>query len=403
MEFDGLNSDPDRIGYSQLYNGGAFQRRVKILDTTLREGEQSPGISFTTKQRLQIGWMLDYFGVDAIEISPIVSESHFESCKRLISAGLSAQIVAHGRALKEDIDVALSCGASFYAMYHSISDIHLKYKLKVTREQALQRTIEAVEYAKAHGLGVRVTLEDASRADPGFAREFAIAVYRAGADRVSVPDTVGAMRPAGMYRLVSNIRDAVPIPIDVHCHNDLGLALANALAGYEAGADQIHTTIGGIGERTGITDLAQLIFALYFLYGLKLNVRYQMISDLYHLLEEYTSYRVPPSAPLVGSSAYKHKAGTHIAAILNNPHAYELVPPEFTGNRRRVIFGDLVGKNGSLFLMKILGINADESMAKSLAAGVKKLQIADLFELELNQDLIKRITEANRVESNNTS
>ncbi len=395
MEFNGLNNDPDRLGYSQVYNGGTYQRKVKILDSTLREGEQSPGISFTTKQRLQIGWMLDYFGVDAIEISPIVSESHLESCKKLIRAGLSAQIVAHGRTLKEDIDLALSCGASFYAMYHSISDIHLKYKLKVTREQALQRTIEAVEYAKAHGLGVRVTLEDASRADPGFARAFARAIYEAGTDRISVPDTVGAMRPAGMYRLVSNIREAVPIPIDVHCHNDLGLALPNALAGYEAGADQIHTTIGGVGERTGITDLAQLTVALYFLYGLNLNVRYQMIRDLYLMLEEYTSYKVPASAPVIGTNAYKHKAGTHIAAILNSPHAYELVPPEFTGNKRRVVFGDLLGKNGSLFLMKMLGLNADESMAKSLAAGVKKLQAGDLFELELNEELIKRIMEAN--------
>lgn len=393
MEINGLNNDPDRMGYSSVYNGGNYQRKVKILDSTLREGEQSPGVSFTTKQRLQIGWMLDYFGVDSIEISPIVSESHFESCKKLIKAGLSAQIVSHGRALKEDVDTALSCGAAFYAMYHSVSDIHLKYKLKVSREQALQRTIEVVEYAKAHGLGVRVTLEDASRADPSFVRTFARAIYEVGADRISVPDTVGAMRPTGMYRLVSNIREAAPLPIDVHCHNDLGLALPNALAGYEAGADQIHTTIGGVGERTGITDLAQLVIALYFLYGLKLDVRYEMIGDLYHMLEEYTSYRIPSSAPITGTNAYKHKAGTHIAAILKSPHAYELVPPELTGSKRRVVFGDLLGKNGSLFLMKMLGLQADESMAKSLTAGVKRLQAGDLFELELNEELVKRIME----------
>jgi len=381
----------ESLGFAQIYNGGFFNKKVKILDSTLREGEQAPGIAFTKRQRLQIGWMLDYLGVNSIEISPIVSESHFESCKELIKAKLSSTIVAHGRAIKEDVDTALRCDAYFYAMYHSVSDIHLKYKLKVTREEALNRTLSVLDYAKSHGLQVRVTLEDASRADPTYLREFAKALYEANVDRISVPDTVGAMRPSGMYRLVKNVKEAAPVPIDVHCHNDLGLSLANAMAGYEAGADQVHTTIGGIGERTGITDLSQFVVALYVLYGVKLDVRYEMLNDLYKLLEEYVKYRIPPNQPVMGENAYKHKAGTHIAAILNNPIAYELVNPEFLGKKRKVVFSELIGKNGASFLLKVLGIENDETLAKMVAQGVKSLQLGDLFELELNDEIKQRI------------
>ena len=141
---------------------------ISILDSTLREGEQSPGIYFTLRQRIQLAWMLDYFGVNAIEISPIISNEHEESCKKILKAGLNATIVLHNRALKEDIDIALRCNADYIAMYHSVSDIHLKYKLRTTREKTLERSIEAIEYAKSHGLKLRFTMEDASRADPEF-------------------------------------------------------------------------------------------------------------------------------------------------------------------------------------------------------------------------------------------
>ena len=390
MNVEELFNDIERIGYAKELNGiNEKPRPVKILDTTLREGEQSPGISFTMRQRLQIAWMLDYFGVDAIEISPIISESHFESCKKLVKAGLSAKIVAHIRTLKEDIDVALKCDADYVAMYHSVSDIHLKYKLKVSREEAIRRTVNAVDYAKAHGLYLRVTLEDASRADPRFIVQFSKEMERAKVDRLSIPDTVGIMRPQGMYNLVKLVKNSVSMPIDVHCHNDMGLALANALAGYEAGADQIHASINGLGERVGITDLAQLVMALTVIYGLKLNVRYDMLKELYDLVTSYTGFKTYVAAPLIGENAYKHKAGTHIAAVINNPKAYEIVPPHLIGNRRSLVFGELLGKNGAIFFLNLLGLNPNEEMAKKFAQGIKKLQKGDLFELQLTKDMEK--------------
>ncbi|MGI0040740.1 MAG: 2-isopropylmalate synthase, partial [Nitrosopumilaceae archaeon] len=238
--------DPNYYAY-QHNAMGTKPKKIHVLDSTLREGEQHPGVTFSNKQRIQIAWMLDYFGVDQIEISPVVSSDHKEATKTIIKQGLKADIVAHVRALKEDVDVALDCDATWMATYLGMSDIHLKDKLRISREEALRRAVETVEYAKSHGLKMRFTMEDASRAEPAFLIKMCKAIEEAGVDRISIPDTVGIMRPIGMYNLVKTVRDQIKTPLDVHCHNDIGLALANAFAGCDAGADQIHTTIDGIG------------------------------------------------------------------------------------------------------------------------------------------------------------
>jgi len=386
-DIEKIMEDQERVGFSPQFNGKSSLRgrKIRILDSTLREGEQFPGCSFTNSERVQIAWTLDFLGVDAIEISPIISRQHMEACKKIIKAGLKATIVTHGRALKKDIDQALECDASFMAMYHSVSDIHLKYKLHVSREEALSRTLEAVDYAKAHGLKIRVTLEDASRADPDYIILFARELEKAHTDRISLPDTVGIMTPRGMYNLVKMVKDKVDVPLDVHCHNDMGFALSNAIAGLEAGAEQIHVTANGLGERVGIPDLAQAAMILKLLYGAEVNIKFNMLFDFARLIEEYTKIPVPNSAPLIGGNAYKHKAGTHIAAVLNNPKTYELVPPKIVGNKRRLVFGGLLGKNGAEFLLKMFGIKTPTESGK-LLSGLKDLGI-DLFELELNEEM----------------
>ena len=360
---------------------------VRILDSTLREGEQSVGISFSKRQRLQVAWMLDYFGVDAIEISPIISESHKETLREMRKAGFNAEIVSHGRALPQDVDIARSCDVEWVAMYHSVSDIHLEAKLHITREAALERSIQAIEYAKKHGLKLRFTVEDASRADPIFLTEFIRQVSSAGADRIGIPDTVGVMLPQGMRSLVELARSATHKPIDVHCHNDLGLALANSLAGVEAGADQVHCTIDGLGERVGIASLAEVSMALRLLYGARRNFRYEMLTELSALIANYSNTTIPNAKPLVGKNAYTHKAGTHLAAIIQNPEAYELIPPSEVGNSRRVVFGELSGKHGAAFLMRTLGLEPSPEASQKLAQGLKNLRIGDLFELGLTDRL----------------
>jgi isopropylmalate/homocitrate/citramalate synthase len=380
-----------------------FLKRVKILDSTLREGEQSVGVSFTKRQRLQIAWMLDYFGVDAIEISPIVSDSHRESLREMIKAGLAAQIVSHGRALIDDVDISRSCDAEWIAMYHSVSDIHLASKLHVSRETALERSISVIDYAKSHGLKVRFTAEDATRSEPDYLSSFISEVTKAGVDRIGIPDTVGISRPQQMARLIKLVRGFTDLPIDVHCHNDLGLALANSLAAAEAGAEQIHVTIDGLGERVGITSLAELTMSLRLLYNCDRPFRYEMLSELSELVSNYTGTPVPATKPIVGRNAYTHKAGTHVAAIIRNPEAYEIIPPRLVGNTRRLVFGELSGKNGAAYLLRILGVEPTSELSKEIARGLKNLQCGDLFALTLDNRLENRVVGLDSMTSSNVA
>ncbi|MEW6605445.1 MAG: 2-isopropylmalate synthase [Thermoproteota archaeon] len=389
------SDDPNYYAHQYNWMGENGQkRRIRILDSTLREGEQHPGVSFTTKQRIQIAWMLDSFGVDQIEISPVVSPDHAEATKTIIKQGLRADIVAHTRAIKSDVDVAIDCGATWVATYMGISDIHISAKLKITREEAKSRALEVADYIKAHGLKARFTMEDASRTEPAFLIEMCKEMNKRGIERISIPDTVGIMRPRGMYNLVKMVHDSIDTSktsLDVHCHNDVGLALANALAGCEAGADQIHTTIDGFGERTGIPSLAEAAVALTLIYKSNNDLRLHMLKDLSKTISDYVGLSIPESKPIVGDSAYKHKAGTHLAAILRNPAAYEIIEPKVVGNRRKIVFGELAGKNGAAYLLSLLGLETGKHEAEALARGLKELRMGDILELYLDDRLERKI------------
>ncbi|MGH9972385.1 MAG: homocitrate synthase/isopropylmalate synthase family protein [Nitrososphaeraceae archaeon] len=388
-----LNSD-DPNHFANIYNQTTAEKKISILDSTLREGEQHPGISFTNKQRIQIAWLLDSFGVNQIEISPVVSHDHFEATKTIIKQGLGADILAHVRALKSDVEVAIDCNATWVATYMGISDIHLATKLKISREEAKIRALEVADYIKSHGLKSRFTMEDASRTDPQFLIEMCKEMNSRGIERISIPDTVGIMRPQGMYNLVKMVHENIDTNVsslDVHCHNDVGLALANALAGCEAGATQIHTTIDGLGERTGIPSLAETAVALTLIYRIPNDFRLHMLRDLSRTIVDYTHLETPESKPIVGESAYKHKAGTHLAAILQNPSAYEILEPRLVGNRRKIVFGELAGKNGAAYLLSLLGLETSRVEAEKMAKGLKELRMGDILELYLDERLERKI------------
>jgi len=379
------------------------KKKIRLLDSTLREGEQHPGVSFSNKQRIQIAWLLDSFGVDQIEISPIVSPDHHEATKIIMKQGLKADIVAHVRAIKSDVDKALDCDTNWVATYMGISDIHLMAKLRISREEAKQRALEVVDYIKSHGLKSRFTMEDASRTDPEFLLEMCKEMNQRGIERISIPDTVGIMRPRGMYNLVKMVYDNIDnskTSLDVHCHNDVGLALSNALSGCDGGADQIHTTIDGLGERTGIPTLAETAVALNLIYKSNNSFRLHLLKDLSRTISDYTRIPIHESKPLVGDSAYKHKAGTHLAAILRNPSAYEIIEPKQVGNRRKIVFGELSGKNGSAYLLSLLGLDSNKENAESLAKGLKELRMGDILELFLDEKLERKILNEDYVKNN---
>ena len=398
-----LKTDDPNYFAHQYNDSERDKKKIRILDSTLREGEQHPGVSFSNKQRIQIAWMLDSFGVDQIEISPIVSPDHHEATKIIMKQGLKADIVAHVRAIKSDVDRAIDCDTNWVATYMGISDIHLLAKLRISREEAKQRALEVVDYIKSHGLKSRFTMEDASRTDPEFLLEMCREMNQRGIERISIPDTVGIMRPRGMYNLVKMVYDNIDnskTSLDVHCHNDVGLALSNALSGCDGGADQIHTTIDVLGERTGIPTLAETAVSLNLIYKSNNSFRLHLLKDLSRTISDYTSIPIHESKPLVGDSAYKHKAGTHLAAILRNPSAYEIIEPKQVGNRRKIVFGELSGKNGSAYLLSLLGLDSNKENSESLAKGLKELRMGDILELFLDEKLERKILNEDYVKNN---
>ena len=357
---------------------------ITILDSTLREGEQSPGVLFKATQREHLAWELDKFGVDQIEISPIISKAHEKSLKNIIQMGLSADIISHGRALKQDIDISLRCDATWCAAYLGISKTHLNDKLRITKEKAKEIAVSTVEYAKQHGLKIRFTLEDACRADLDFVCEMTTLLEKAGVDRISLPDTVGVMIHDEMYDFFKYItlKTETKIPLDVHAHNDLGLALANSLSAIEGGASQIHTTINGIGERTGIPSLAEVSTILSRVYGNKYQL--EQLSDLSRSLEQ-CGMTTAPDKPLVGANAYKHKAGTHLSAISRNPESYEAIPPETVGNTRSIVISGLSGKAGARLFLQNMGLNPTDDDCDKLTMNLKKKN-RNITEMPFNTD-----------------
>jgi 2-isopropylmalate synthase len=279
----------------------------------------------------------------------------------------------------------------------------LSSKLRISREEAKIRALDVADYIKSHGLKSRFTMEDASRTDPEFLLDMCKEINNRGIERISIPDTVGIMRSRGMYNLVKLVYDNIDkskSSLDVHCHNDVGLALSNALSGCDGGADQIHTTIDGLGERNGIPTLAETAVALNLLYKSDNDFRLHMLKDLSKTISDYTKIPVHESKPLVGDSAYKHKAGTHLAAILRNPSAYEIIEPRQVGNRRKIVFGELSGKNGSAYLLSILGLNTSKENSESLAKGLKELRMGDILELYLDEKLERKILNEGYVKTN---
>lgn len=367
--------------------------RLGLLDSTLREGEQTPGVSFTVEQKLEIARLLDQAGVAMIEAGhPSVAPDVREAVRRIIGLKREgiirrAEIVAHSRAARSDIEEAASLEPDRVAIFYGVSDIHLRYKHRVSREEALSIIGEMVEYAREHGVKVRFTAEDATRADYGFLVEAVRAARDAGADRVSIADTVGIATPYAMRRLFESLRRDVPgVEYDVHAHNDLGLAVANSLAAAEGGATIIHVTVNGLGERAGIAPLEQVAVALKRHYGVEV-VDPKLIPQLSRLVERYSGVPVPPNAPVVGENAFIHKAGVHVAGVLRNPETYEPYPPEWLGRTRDYTIDKYTGRRGLQARLERLGVRvSEEELQKILQevkrrSGARRLRDEDLLEI----------------------
>lgn len=361
---------------------------VKLLDSTLREGEQTPGVDFTLDQKLAIARALDAFGVDYVEAGhPAVSPAIFEATRQVARLGLDAEVVAHARALKSDIDLVLRTDADWVGIFFSVADKRLEEHFRKDIDQATSLIQDCVAYAKAHGLKVRYTPEDTVRSSMEKVLRVSNAAAEAGADRISVADTTGHMTPSRMTDFITTLRAGLPkgTAVGVHCHNDLGMAVANSFAAVEAGAEVVDVTVNGLGERTGIAPLAEMAVALRLKLGGGASWRLDALPRLSRLVEEYSRIPVWRQAPIVGENAFTHNAGLHVAAVLLNPSHYESIPADLVGRTRRLVVDKMAGRPTVKYRLEALGLAAEDDMVDAVLSYVKRRGINDASDDDLRR------------------
>lgn len=334
------NVDIDSLSLFNKLAIPPLPERVVVYDSTLRDGEQMPGVRFSLEQKVAIAHKLDEVGVHQIEAGfPAVSGSERESVRAVAGLGLDAEILCLARTLEQDIDAAVDCDVDMVLLFIATSDLHLRYKLKMSRDQVLDRAAKATAYAVDHGLRVSMSTEDTTRSDLQFVKAIYKACKAAGAERVGVTDTLGCASPEAISHVVGGIRSVVGVPLSAHLHNDFGLATINSIAALSAGAEAIATTVGGIGERAGNVPLEQLVMVLKNLYGKDIGISTEGLTELGKVVFEAAGTSLPTNQPWIGPNAFSHESGIHVAAVLNCPMTYECVSPESVGNRRRLVLG----------------------------------------------------------------
>ena len=351
--------------------------RVRIFDTTLRDGEQTPGVSLAPAQKLAIARKLDALGVDAIEAGfPVISGGEMEAVRLIAKDGLACEVCGLARTNKKDIDAAADAGLDYVHTFIATSDIHLTHKLRMTRDEARTKAVDAVEYAKSRGMRVEFSAEDATRTDRDFLKNIFSVVAAAGADRIDIPDTVGYSTPQYMASITADAVSASGLPVSVHCHNDFGLAVANSLAGIQAGASCAHVTINGIGERAGNASLEELSMALKCLQHddpYETGIVSELLYETSTFVSKAVGIQVQPNKAIVGDNAFGHESGIHTHGILNNPLTYEPISPELVGRRRWLRVGKHAGIHGTNAILEEYGIRPNPEQSKIILERVKEI------------------------------
>ncbi|HUR24985.1 MAG TPA: homocitrate synthase [Candidatus Thermoplasmatota archaeon] len=358
--------------------------RPQLLDSTLREGEQTPGVRYRLEDKVAIARGLDAFGIDYLEVGhPAVSDDVFRASKAVANAGLSTHTLAHARALREDVDRARQCDVDWVGIFYSVRNEALEQRFRRDLDQVIATVQDVVGYAKECGLKVRYTPEDTVRSPWTNVRQVAQAAVAAGADRISIADTTGCMTPTRMAAQVERLRAVIDVPLHVHCHNDLGLAVANSMAAFDAGAQVADVTVNGIGERCGITDLASLATALRVAEQVEAPWDLTQLPVLAELVEAGSGLPVAWQAPVVGRYAFRHNAGLHVAAVFHDPGHYESIPAQLVGRIRSVTVGRFAGLVTLQYKCRELGIMADDATLGRVLRRIKESEVGDLPDAEL--------------------
>ncbi|MGA7627146.1 MAG: 2-isopropylmalate synthase [Methanoregula sp.] len=364
---------------------------VTVFDTTLRDGEQTPGIAFTFEQKIEIARQLSAIGVHSIEAGfPASSAAEKETVTAIKKLGLEANVCGLARSVKADVDACIDCDVDMIHVFIPTSDIQRENTINKTREQVLEITDEIIRYARKHVKKCMFSPMDATRTEPDYLVEVCRAASRAGATIINIPDTVGVIAPSGMKALMTRLAHDVDCPLDVHCHNDFGLAVANTVAAVEAGASQVQVTINGLGERAGNADLAQTVMILESIYGVNTGIKKERLVETSRLISRFSGIGIPPTQPVVGENVFSHESGIHTQGVLKRSDTFEpgIMTPEMVGHRRRLTLGKHVGRHAVRQTLADAHIGPDDAQldiiverVKAIASKGKRITDADLYEI----------------------
>lgn len=352
------------------------RHELVACDTTLRDGEQTAGIVFSNVEKYRIAQLMDDANVQQIEAGiPTMGADEKKAVRHIARMGLNASILGWNRADIQDIDTSIDCDVDSVAISMSSSDIHIEHKLKKSREWVLDKVVESVEHAKAHGLYVSCNGEDASRADMDFLLQFAQAAKEAGADRFRYCDTIGRELPSTCHDRVKKIIDTVGIDVEMHTHNDFGMATANCIAGIEAGARFASTTVMGIGERSGNAPLEEIVMAAKHLLCKDFGIIPLKLKPLAEFVSVAADRPIPVYKPFLGSNCFAHEAGIHADGIIKDAKNYEPYDPEEMGLERTIVIGKHSGRNTLVTKLKEHGIELGDEDASALLDLVRRYSV----------------------------
>ncbi len=384
----------------------ARMEKIRIFDTTLRDGEQSPGATLTHNEKMLIGQQLAKLNVDVIEAGfPVASDDDFKAVKEIAETVKGPIVCGLARALPKDIDIAWRAVRNAKKprihTFMSSSDVHLKHQFRITRKEALKMSIDAVKRAGSYCKDVEFSPMDATRTEPKFLFKMVEAAIGAGATTVNIPDTVGYAQPAEFGHLIASIRENVPniaqAVISVHCHNDLGLAVANSLAAISNGARQVECTVNGLGERAGNASLEEIAMSLFTrrsFFGVGTGINLKEIYPTSQMVSNFTGIAVQRNKAIVGENAFAHEAGIHQHGLLSSAQTYEIMNPEMIGKTSRLVLGKHSGKHAAKKVLAAMGFKLSGEQLQQVTAKIK--QLADKQKTVLEEDIIAIASDVTR-------